>query len=163
MSAETNLHNVTATRHFDAPVATVWKAWSDPDKVKQWWGPTGFTVPVANMDFREGGTSLICMRSPDGQDFYNTWTYQKLVPAERIEFLLHFTDIEGNKLDPTQAGLPPGIPKEVPHIITFKALGDNKTEMTVTEIGYTTAQSAEISQMGLDQCLDKMEKLLASS
>jgi len=57
-------------------------------------------------------------------------------------------------------GLPPGIPQDVPHVITFKALGDKKTEMTVMEFGYTTDQAVETSKAGLEQCLDKMAESL---
>ena len=150
---------MTLTRTFDAPVAEVWKHWSDSEKVMKWWGPTGFTSPLAKMDFREGGVSLVCMRAPKefgGFDMYNTWTYKKIVPNERIEFTLNFSDKDGNKLDPAQMGLPPGIPKDVPHVITFKALGDNKTELTIVESGYTTDQAVETSNAGMQQCLDKM-------
>lgn len=157
--------NMTVTRTFDAPVASVWKHWSDSDKVMKWWGPKGFTSPLAKMDFREGGVSLVCMRAPQefgGFDMYNTWTYKKIVPHERIEFTLNFSDKDGNKLDPSKMGLPPGIPLDVPHVITFKSLGDKKTEMTVTEYGYTTDQAVETSKAGLEQCLDKMAESLKS-
>ena len=156
---------MTVTRTFDAPVAEVWKHWSNSEKVMKWWGPTGFTSPLARMDFREGGVSLVCMRAPKefgGFDMYNTWTYKKIVPHERIEFTLNFSDKDGNKLDPAKLGLPPGIPINVPHVITFKALGDKKTEMTVTESGYTTDQAVETSKAGLEQCLDKMAESLKS-
>lgn len=155
--------NLSVTRTFDAPLASVWKHWSDSDKVMKWWGPKGFTSPLAKMDFREGGVSLVCMRAPQefgGFDMYNTWTYKKIVPHERIEFVLNFSDKDGNKLDPAKLGLPPGIPRDVPHVITFKALGDKKTEMTVTEYGYTTDQAVETSKAGLEQCLDKMTESL---
>jgi uncharacterized protein YndB with AHSA1/START domain len=161
MAQETKTLSVTRT--FDAPVASVWKHWSDSDKVMKWWGPKGFTSPLAKMDFREGGVSLVCMRAPQefgGFDMYNTWTYKKIVPHERIEFVLNFSDKDGNKLDPAKIGLPPGIPQDVPHIITFKALGDRKTEMTVSEYGYTTDQAVETSKAGLEQCLDKMAESL---
>ena len=157
--------SMTLTRTFDAPVADVWKHWSDSEKVMKWWGPKGFTSPLAKMDFREGGVSLVCMRAPKefgGFDMYNTWTYKKIVPHERIEFTLNFTDKDGNKLDPAQMGLPPGIPKEVPHVITFRAVSDNKTEMTVVESGYTTDQAVETSKAGLEECLDKMAQSLKS-
>jgi hypothetical protein len=49
----------------------------------QWWGPEGFTCPVAKMDFREGGTSLVCMSSPEYGDLYSNWEYQKIVPMQR--------------------------------------------------------------------------------
>jgi uncharacterized protein YndB with AHSA1/START domain len=151
--------DVVVTRTFDAPVDEVWKHWTDSEKVKKWWGPKGFTAPVARMDFRVGGTSLVCMRAPKefgGQDMYNNWTYTKIVPKERIEFILNFADKDGNKLDPAKMGLPPGIPDDVRHVVIFKAVGDKKTEMTVAEHGYTSDQAVDISKSGLEECLDKM-------
>ena len=142
--------NIVVTRVFDAPVEQIWKAWSYPGYVRQWWGPTGFTCTLAEMDFREGGTSLVCMRAPKefgGQDMYNTWTYKKITPMQQIEFIQNFADKDGNKVDPALHGLPPDAPREVRNLVTFKALGDDpsipyraqagpgtgKTEMTVTE------------------------------
>ena len=151
------------TRTFDAPVERVWKQWSESENVMRWWGPKGFSSPLAKIDFREGGVSLVCMRAPKefgGFDMYNTWSYKKIVPHERIEFVLNFSDKDGNKLDPAKIGLPSGIPPDVPHVITFKALGDKKTEMTVSEYGYTTDQAVETSKAGLEQCLDKMAENL---
>ena len=156
--------DLVVTRTFDAPVDEVWRYWADSEKVKQWWGPKGFTTPVAEMDFREGGASLVCMRAPKefgGQDMYNIWTYTKILPMERIEFILNFADKDGNKHDPAKMGMPPGIPKDVRHVVTFKAVGDNKTEMTVTEYGYASDQVVEMSKQGLEQCLDKMAAALA--
>ncbi len=163
MSTQSTIHDLVVTRVFDAPIEQVWKAWVEPEMVKQWWGPTGFTCPLANIDFREGGTSLVCMRAPQefgGQDLYNTWTYRKIVPMQRIEFVQHFADKDGNKVTPAAHGLPPEIPFEVPHVITFKALGDNQTEMTVTEYGYPSDQIVEMSRQGMEQCLDKMAAML---
>ena len=74
----TQTFDVVVTRIFDAPVEEVWKAWSDPEYVKRWWGPAGFTSPSAEMDFRVGGASLVCIRAQaeyGGQDMYHTWTY----------------------------------------------------------------------------------------
>jgi uncharacterized protein YndB with AHSA1/START domain len=163
--ATNTTHNVVVTRSFDAPLERVWQAWSESDYVKQWWGPTGFTCPLAEMDFREGGTSLVCMRAPKeygGGDMYNTWTYQRIVPMEKIEFIQHFTDKDGKKLEPATLGLPPGIPESVRHVITFKTLDDDATEMTVTEYGYANEQVVEVSRMGMEQCLDKMAALFAA-
>jgi uncharacterized protein YndB with AHSA1/START domain len=158
MSAEPK-HNVNVTRIFDAPVEQVWKAWSDAEQVMRWWGPTGFTSPTCRMDFREGGTTVVHMRMPQewgGQDLYNTWTYQEIMPMERIEFIQNFCDVDGNKIKPSDVGIQEDIPDDVRNVVTFKALGSNQTEMTVTEYGYPTAQVAELSKSGLDQCLDKM-------
>ena len=96
--------DVVLTRIFDEPVASVWKAWSDPQLVMQWWGPTGFTSPVCKMDFREGGTTLVCMRAPKewgGMDMYNTWSYTRIVTNEYIEYVFDWADKDGNRIDPT--------------------------------------------------------------
>jgi uncharacterized protein YndB with AHSA1/START domain len=164
MATETKKLDFSVTRTFNAPIDQVWRAWSESDLVKRWWGPTGFTCPIADMDFREGGTSLICMRAPQeygGQELYNTWSYRQIVPLERIEFDMGFVDKDGNRHRPADLGLPPDIPNEVRHVITFKPLGDNRTEMTVTERGYESAQTVEMSKAGLEQCLDKMAALFA--
>ena len=115
-------YDMVLTRTFDAPVEDVWRAWTEPELVKRWWGPTGFTTPLAEMDVREGGTSLVCMRAPaefGGQDMYNTWTYATVIPMERLEFVQTFTDADRNPVEPADLGLPPGIPRDVPHGLTF--------------------------------------------
>lgn len=154
--------NVEAARVLNAPVEQVWKAWSEPEYVKQWWGPTGFTSPSAEIDFRVGGTSLVCMRAPievGGQEMYNTWTYRTIESYQKIEFLLHFSDQHRNPLNPAHIGMEPGIPNGVRHVITFTRMEDNQTFMTVTEYGYTTQQARDLSKAGLEQCLDKMEAM----
>jgi uncharacterized protein YndB with AHSA1/START domain len=163
-NGDTETLNVVVTRILDAPVEEVWKAWSDPEYVMRWWGPTGFTSPSAEIDFRVGGASLVCMRAPaeyGGQDMYHTWTYTKIDPHERIEFIQNFADEGGTHLDPATMGMPPGVPHDVPHMITFNAAGDNRTEMTVTEYGYTSEQARDLSRAGMEQCLDKMAAIFA--
>jgi uncharacterized protein YndB with AHSA1/START domain len=59
---------VVITRVFDAPRELVWKAWTEPERVMRWWGPNGYSCPVAKIDLRVGGEYLYCMRSPEGQD-----------------------------------------------------------------------------------------------
>jgi uncharacterized protein YndB with AHSA1/START domain len=157
---------LVVTRDFDAPVALAWRAWTDSDLVKQWWGPTGFTGPVAKMDFRVGGKSVVCMRAPKefgGRDMYNTWTYTRIVPQDTMEFVLHFSDADGNRIEPAALGLPPGMPAEVHHIITVAALGNGKTRMTISEDGYESDQIIELSKAGLEQCLDKMAASFAAA
>jgi uncharacterized protein YndB with AHSA1/START domain len=162
-SPQTKTRDLILTRTFDAPVESVWKAWSDSEHVKRWWGPTGFSAPVAKMDFREGGSSLVCMRSPQGHDMYNTWTYKKIVPMSLIEFVLDWADKDGNRVDPASMGLPPTMPRDVRHVITFKSVGTNKTEMTITEFGYTSDEHFDLSKAGLEQCLDKMAALFVKA
>jgi uncharacterized protein YndB with AHSA1/START domain len=87
---------------------------------------------------------------------YHTWTYTRIDPHERIEFVSNFANMDETHLDPAAMGMPTGVPREVPHVIVFKAAGDNGTKMTVTEYGYTTEQARDLSRAGMEQCLDKM-------
>ena len=82
--------------------------------------------------------------------------YTKIVPLERIEYIHNLADKDGQKVDPVQMGLPANFPQDQRHVVTFKALGANKTELTVTEYGWTAGHMMEMSQMGMEQCLDKM-------
>jgi uncharacterized protein YndB with AHSA1/START domain len=159
-------NDLVVSRIFEAPVEQLWRAWIDPQLVMQWWGPTGFTCPVAKMDVREGGQSLLCMRAPKefgGQDMYNTWTYTKISPQQRMEFVFHFSDDNGRRIEPAALGLPPGMPDEVRHVITFEDLGNAKSRLTVTEQGYESDQIIDLSKAGLEQCLDKMAAIFAGA
>lgn len=157
-------HDLVITRVFDSPVEQVWKAWTQPDRVMHWWGPTGFTCPLAKMDVRAGGTSVVCMRAPKdfgGQDFYSTWAYSAIEPMRRIEYIHNLCDKDGNKADPVKLGMPPDFPQDQRHVIAFKALSDTRTELTVTEYGWTPGRMMEMSRLGMNQCLDKMATILA--
>ncbi len=161
--ASPDTFDLTVRRLLDAPVERVWAAWSESDLVTQWWGPAGFTCPVAVLDVRVGGVSLVCMRAPQeygGQDSYNTWTYTEIVPCEGIAFTLRSTDPTGAPLDPADLGIDAGVPAAVPHVVGLTASGPGRTELTVTEYGYGTEQARRMSRAGLEQCLDKMAVLL---
>jgi uncharacterized protein YndB with AHSA1/START domain len=148
--------SLTLARIFDAPVEQVWNAWTQAETLKRWWGPTGFTAPVARMDFREGGTSLIAMRSPEGHDMYNLWVYTHIEPMQRIEFTQYWSDPKGIQVKPGDIGFPADLPYAVPHVLEFKVLNDNQTKLIITESGYTSTQHVGMSRAGMGQCLDKL-------
>lgn len=148
--------NIVVTRRFDAPVELVWRAWTDPQIVMRWWGPDYFTAPSAQMDFREGGTSIVCMRSPQGQENYSAWQYRKIVPHQEIEFVQTLCDPDGRAIDPVSLGLPADFPLETRTVVTFARVGE-QTEMTVTEYDFTgEGQMLEYAVLGLNQSIDKM-------
>ena len=160
--------DLTVTRIFDAPVELVWKAWTDPEYVMKWWGPDYFTSPSAKIDLRVGGTSLVCMRAPKefgGMDMYSTWVYQEILPMERIEFVQNLSDENGNLLDPLTLGLPPEFPRDTRTVVTFKDLGNGKTEMTVTEYNLPTADTemGKNAELGLNQSLAKMAAIFSKA
>jgi uncharacterized protein YndB with AHSA1/START domain len=77
---------IVASRVFNAPRELVWKAWSDPKHIVQWWGPKGFTTTLQEMDFRPGGTWRFVMHGPDGTDYQNKIIYREIVMPERIAY-----------------------------------------------------------------------------
>jgi len=145
------------TRIFNAPRELVWKAWTDPQYVMQWWGPDKFTCPIADIHFKEGGTSLVCMKAPEsfgGASHYSIWKYTKIVLHESIEFIQNLADEKGNKKRPTEVGMPADFPEDVRTLVTFKAVGKDKTEMTVTEFA-DFGQMSHFAQLGLEQSIGK--------
>ncbi|WP_143309140.1 SRPBCC family protein [Chitinophaga vietnamensis] len=149
---------VEVTRTFNAPVEMVWKVWTDPELVKRWWGPQHFTSPLARIDFREGGQSLVSMKAPPemgGQEFYSIWDYIKIVPHESIEFIQNLADENGQKTAPVKLGMPADFPLDIRTVVTFKKTGDGKTEMTVTEYAEFGSMS-QFAQLGLEQSIAKM-------
>jgi uncharacterized protein YndB with AHSA1/START domain len=149
---------IEVTKTFNAPVEMVWRVWVDPELVKRWWGPKYFTSPVAKMDFREGGRSIVSMQAPKemgGQEFYSVWHYVKITPLSTIEFIQSLSDEDGNKIAPTTVGMPPDFPADVRTVVTFKAIAEGKTEMTVTEYAEFGSIS-NFAQIGLEQSMEKM-------
>ena len=156
--------DVVVSRTFPVSPEQVWRAWSEPELVKQWWGPTGFSCPVADVDLRVGGRTLVAMRAPaefGGGDMYSTWTYTDVVPHSRIAYVFNFADPQGNRVVPADLGMA-GVPDDGEHLVTFDDLGDGQTEMRIVEHGYTAEDARNLSQAGLEQCVDKMEAIFAS-
>ena len=145
-------HDFTVTRVLEVPIEEAWAAWEVPELVAAWWGPLGFSGAVHRSDFREGGSSLVSMSHPDFGSLYNTWTYTRIVPHERIEFDLRFADADGNPADP----IAPGVPASVPHLVTFEDLGDRRTRISITESGYTSEEAMQMSRAGQEQVVDKL-------
>ncbi len=156
-----DVERMVITRVFDAPRELVWKAWTDPKYVMQWWGPKGFTSPVCKIDFRVGGKFLCCMRTPDGQDFWNAGEYHEIVPLEKIVSSMYFSDADGNKIAPAQLGIEHEAIEGAYDVALFEDLGDGRTKLTF--IGNETMEEAVKSGQaeGWSQVLDKIAAVVA--
>jgi uncharacterized protein YndB with AHSA1/START domain len=77
---------IVLMRLLEAPRDLVFRAWTEREHVERWWGPTGFTTTIDEMDVRVGGTWRFVMHGPDGVDFPNTIVYEEIVPPERLVF-----------------------------------------------------------------------------
>ena len=150
-------------RIIDAPIAMVWKAWTEPEHVMRWWGPKSYTSPSAKIDLRVGGKYIFCMRAPQeqgGQDSYTAGVYQRIVPLELLEFSKWLADSDGNPIDPVTAGLPPDFPREMRTVITFMPKGE-MTQLTINESGWTPSQMFVYALAGTHQSIDKLADSLA--
>jgi uncharacterized protein YndB with AHSA1/START domain/DNA-binding transcriptional ArsR family regulator len=145
---------LTLTRVFDAPRELVFKAWTDPRLVAEWWSPHGFTNAAVELDLRPGGAIYILMRWPDGRDNPMKGTYHEIVPPERLVFTS--TALED------EAGMPQ---LEVRNTVTFAEQG-SQTLLTLHAVvvrGTTQAAEAALAGMeiGWSQSLEKLTALLS--
>ncbi|MFD6071976.1 SRPBCC domain-containing protein, partial [Amycolatopsis lurida] len=86
--------DLTITRLLDAPRELVFRVWTDPDHLAQWWGPTGFRATSCTVNLTEGGKWRICMS--DGEtEFWASGVYHEIVPPERLVFSFAWEEPEG--------------------------------------------------------------------
>lgn len=145
--------DLVLTRIFDVPREKVYRAWTDPELLKQWFAPLPYTTPVAELDVRLGGSNLIVMRSPDGKDMPNRGVYLEVVENERLVF--------------TNAYTKAWEPSEKPFmtvILTFEDLGGGKTKYTALVRHWTVADREMHENMGFHkgwgQCADQLAALV---
>jgi len=135
------------TRLIDAPREKVFKAWTDPELLKQWFAPLPWTTPHAELDVRTGGANLIVMRSPEGNEFPNRGVYLEVIENERLVF--------------TNAYTKAWEPSEKPFftaVLTFEDEG-GKTRYTARVLHWTVADRETHEKMGFHegwgQCADQ--------
>jgi uncharacterized protein YndB with AHSA1/START domain len=121
-ATDTSTREIVATRVFDAPRETVFRLWTDPEHIKHWWGPRGFTNTIHEMDVRPGGVWRFVMHGPDGVDYDNEIVYGEIdAPA-----LLTYTHVAEPNFDVR---------------VTFDEAGD-QTRVTV-QMTFETAEERQ--------------------
>ena len=114
-------------RTFDAPRELVWKAWTERERLMQWFGPKGSTMPEAKMDFRPGGTCHSCLRSPDGREMWGNLSTAKSWRPNGWFTVQHFSDRDGGI---ARHPMSPTWPLQMLTTVTF-AEQNGKTLLTV--------------------------------
>ncbi|WP_026870206.1 SRPBCC family protein [Inquilinus limosus] len=141
------------TRLIDAPREKLFRAWTEPELMKQWFVPRPWTTPVIEVDLRPGGSNLIVMRSPEGNEFPNRGVYLEIIKNERLVF----TDAYTKAWEPSEKPFFTGI-------ITFEDEG-GKTRYTARALHWTVADREEHEKMGFHegwgQCADQLAELVA--
>lgn len=147
------------TRIFDAPRELVWKAWTEPELVKRWWGPEFFTAPFVRIDLRVGGSYLSAMRSPDGRDYWSTGIYREIIPPERIVCTDSFSDEQGNVVPASHYGMDGDWQMELLVTVTFEEQR-GRTKFTLRHEGFPSGEQRDLAKDGWSTSLDKLEKVL---
>ena len=145
--------DLVLTRLIDAPREKLFRAWTEPALLMQWFAPLPYTTPRAELDVRPGGASLVVMRGPDGVELPNRGIYLQVVRNERLVF----TDAYTAAWEPSQKPF-------MTVILTFEDEG-GKTRYTARVRHWTVADRESHEKMGFHEgwgrCADQLEALVA--
>jgi uncharacterized protein YndB with AHSA1/START domain len=122
-------------RIFDALRELVFKAYTDPNLIPQWWGPRGYTTTVDRMDVRLGGIWRFVQRGPDGNEYAFNGAYREIVPPERLAYTFEFEAMPGHVLLET---------------VTFEE-HDGKTKVTATALFDTVEDRDGMLKSGMEE------------
>ena len=156
------------SRTFDAPRELIWKAWTDPKEMTQWWGPRGFANPVCELDVRVGGAWRIVMRSSEGGDYPCHGFYREIIDQEKLVMTM---DVSGHPNEWWDMVLPNRDKTQTPLLamiqtVTFEKLG-GKTKLTVRIRFDSVAIRDSMLKMGMtegwSQSLDRLAELATKS
>jgi uncharacterized protein YndB with AHSA1/START domain len=153
-TAASPTHELILTRLIAASREKLFRAWTEPQLLKQWFTPRPWTTPVVETDVRPGGSNYFLMRGPEGQEFPNRGVYLEVVRNERLVF--------------TDAYTSAWVPSEKPFmtgILTFEDEG-GKTRYTARVVHWSEADRVAHEKMGFHEgwgkATDQLEALVAS-
>ncbi len=155
MSSETARHELVLMREIDAPREKIFRAWTDPQLLKQWFCPKPWGVSYAELDVRTGGSSVIVMNGPNGEVVDNRGVYLEVVPNEKIVFTDAFKTAWVPSAKPFMTG-----------IVLLESLGDGKTKYTAIARHWTEEDKKTHEAMGFHEgwgaATDQLEALVAT-
>lgn len=143
---ETSNRELSISRLMNAPRELVWKVWTEPDHIKNWWGPNGFTNTIFRMDVKPEGVWDFIMHGPDGKDYKNKSIYKEVVKPERLVY----DHVSGPKFQAT---------------VTFIEKENDKTLLTIRMLFETVEEKENVIKVfkadeGLKQNIYKLEGYL---
>ena len=154
MTEQTAAHELSLTRIIDAPREKLFRCWTDGELMKEWFCPKPWRVSHADIDLRPGGSSLIVMNGPNGEEIPNRGVYLEVVENEKLVF----TDAYVSAWVPSQKPFMTGI-------ITFEDLGEGRTRYTAICRHWTEEDRKAHEEMGFHEgwgiCADQLAELAA--
>jgi uncharacterized protein YndB with AHSA1/START domain len=155
------------SRVFDAPREQVWQALTVVEHLRQWWGPTGFTLIVADLDCRPGGSFHCGMQSVEGYKMWAMFAYREVLAPERLSFLNWFSNAARGA---TRNPIVPTWPMETLTTIVFDEEPDGKTKLTVhwsahnaTEVEQKTFDVSPLKKVSWSGTFDQLAAYLAKT
>lgn len=136
------------TRIFDAPRDLVFKTWIEPDRIKRWWGPRGFTTLSCEFDLRPGGAWRVRSRSPEGREHVELGVFREILEPERLVFTHAWEDTDGK----------PGHGTLV--TVTFAEHG-GKTKLTFRQAVFDSIETRDGHEQGWSSAFDLLDEYLA--
>jgi uncharacterized protein YndB with AHSA1/START domain len=155
MSAFPAERELVLTRVLNAAPRNVYRCWTEPELMKQWFAPKPWTTPHAETDVRPGGANLVVMRGPDGNEFPNRGIYLEVVPNEKLVMTDAFV-----------SGWEPSEKPFMTAILTFEETEGGKTRYTARVRHWSTADREAHEKMGFHEgwglCTTQLETLAAT-
>lgn len=146
-------HELVLARDIAVPRDKLYRCWTEPELMRQWFAPRPWTTPHAETDVRAGGASLVVMRGPDGQEFPNPGVYLEVVPNERLVF----TDAYTRAWEPSAKPF-------MTLILSFEGLGGGRTRYTARARHWSAEARETHEKMGFHegwgQCTDQLAATL---
>jgi uncharacterized protein YndB with AHSA1/START domain len=134
-------------RVLPAPRERVFRAFTDPGELAEWWGPKGFTAPSIELDLRSGGTYRIAMQPPDGDLFYLSGEFREVDPPARLAYTFRWEDP-----DPDD--------RETVVTLSFEDLGES-AEVMFTQRAFSTEGRRALHEQGWTDSLDRLQELMS--
>ncbi|OGR75670.1 MAG: hypothetical protein A2X32_03375 [Elusimicrobia bacterium GWC2_64_44] len=147
------------TRAYKAPRALVFRAWTEGERLRQWWGPKGFAMPFFKTEPRPGGILHYCMRSPEGKDFWGRGVYLEVDAPERLVFADSFSNEKGDLVPPGEYGMGPEWPDETIVTVTFHEK-DGGTEVKFDGGVSEALAKQQQADKGWNESFDRLEEYL---
>ena len=156
MVAKNRTEELEIIRVFEAPRPMVWRAWTEAELFKQWYGPKGYTIPYYTIDLQVGGKFLLCMRSPEGQEMWLTGTYQEIGPVQRLVETESPADADGKVVEMG------GMPHETVVTLSLEeeGEGEGRTRITLRHAGLPAGDYRTHAGEGYRQAFEKLAAVL---
>lgn len=155
----------TITRDYAAPLSAVWRAWSEPERLRQWWGPKGCRVEILRFEFRPGGFFHYAMRYEGAPTMWGRFNFRSITPERQLVWLNSFAN---ERCGIARAPFSDDCPLEIENRVVFSGEGARTTvSLAATPFGEIEAERRYFEDLrpsmeqGWGGTLDQLGELLA--